>query len=358
MVAAFDFSAPPANGGTWRWGSLSASPKVTIEAQGETDPLVYNNRFLDTDIYPPGSTASLRWDIPSGTGERSDLWRISIDNYADQFGSNSEFWVQWRTRMNATMASFLFKARDSSYTAFKHNLFGQGMQRPGQPGAPVRDSYGYQGPGTQTYNVLADTRSDSTHELPMIHGIGKDSSYGADYGFKYPFVYHSKFFYGTATRGQDANYYTYHNSGNESAHVAACQWTNPGSGLGDLYTNKSTCFIYPADQWFTLMMHVVVGPYGTAVSSLTGFSMTGYTNSTIEVWAAYEGGAMQLLHRRTGVVLRTDSVLGPEGPEKYGTFGWTTFMTHKDPAQAHPTGKIWVSQIIIKSGPVPPAPPL
>ena len=355
-MAAYDFSAPPANGGTWKWGSLSASPKVTVEAQSDSDPTVGPNRVVDTTIFPSGSTASLRWDVPSGLGERSDVWRISIDNYADQFGANSEFWVQWRTRMNATMASFLFRARDGSLTAYKHTLFGQGMQRPGQPGAPARAHYGYQGPDTQTYNVLADTRCDSTHELPMVHGIGQDSSYAAGYGFKYPAVYHSKFFYGTATKGQDANYYTYRNGGNQGYHVAACQWINEGAG--DRYIDKSTCFIYPADQWFTLMLHVVAGPYGTAVSSLTGSSMTGYTNSTIEVWAAYEGGAMQLLHGRYGVVLRTDAVLGPEGPEKYGTFGWTTFMTHKDPAQAHPTAKIWVSQIIIKSGPVPPAPPL
>ena len=319
--------------------------------------MVGPNRVIDTAIYPPGSTASLRWDVPGPSGERSDLWRISIDNYADQFGANSEFWVQWRTRLNSTMASFLFKHRSGGLTSFKHTLFGEGMQHPNVGGVSTkRGNYGYQGPGTQTDNVLADTRSDSDHELAFIHNNATDSSFAAGLGFKYPVAYHSKYFYGTETKGQDSNYYTYHNSGNEGYHVAACQFTNPG--VGDLYTDKSTCFIYPTDEWFTLMLHVIAGPYGTAVSGLSGSAMTGYTNSTIEVWAAYLGGAMQLLHRRTGVVLRTNSIVGAEGPQRYGTFGWTTFMTGKDYTQPHPTGKIWVGQIIVKSGSVAPAAPI
>ncbi len=360
VIAAYDFSSAPANGGTWKWGSLSANPKVTVEAQNDSDPVVGPNRVIDTGIYPSGSTASLRWDIPSGTGERSDLWRISIDDYSKQFGANSEFWVQWRTRMNSTMASFFFKDRDPSgfyLTSYKQTLFGEGMQRPYAPEGIPRTYYGYEGPNTQTDNVLADTRSDSDHELALIHFNATDSSFAPGYGFKYPVTYHSKYFYGTDTRGQDINYLTFHNSGNEAPHVADCQFTDPGGGVGNLYTDKNTCFIYPTDQWFTLMYHVIVGPYGTAVSSLSGQSMTGYTNSTIEVWGAPEGGGMQLLHRRTGVVLRTDPGLGAEGPQKYGTFGWTTFMTHKDYTQVHPTAKIWVSQVIVKSGSVPPSTP-
>lgn len=355
VVAAFDFSATPANGGTWIWGSLSASPKVTVELTPAAQ--FYKSHFIDTDVAPPGSTASLRFEVPGNSGERSDMWRVSIDNYADQFGENSEFWVQWRTRMNGVMARQMFRDKDPSglyTTTYKHTLFGEGMQSPSAPEGIPRKYYGYQGASTQTDNVLQDARSDSDHELALIGGNGPANHLGPGLTFKYPVTYHSKFFYGTDTRGQDSNYYTYHNSGNEGKHLAACQFT---SGP-DTYTDASTCFQYPVDEWFTLMYHCKLGPYGTAISGLTGTSMTGYTNSTLEVWAAYEGGAMQLLHRRTGVVLRTDAGLGPQGVQKYGTFGWMTFMTHKDVNQAHDTGKTWVSQIIVKSGSVPPSTPL
>jgi hypothetical protein len=88
----------------------------------------------------------------------------------------------------------------------------------------------------------------------------------------------------------------------------------------------------------------------------------GFTNSTIEYYAAYTGGAMQLLHRRTGVVMRVGNYpVGPgagyTGTAKYGTFAWTTFMTAKSLTQTHPVAKVWVGQIIIKSGSVAPATP-
>jgi len=360
VIAAYDFSEPPVNGGTWQWGSLSRQPKVTVEAQGESDPKVSANRKVDRTLFPNGSTASLRWDVPGQSGERSDLWRISIDNYEDQFGENSEFWVQWRTRLNPLMAHFLFKDRGGprSLTAFKHALFGEGMQRPNVGGVSTRRKYyGFDGPGTQIDNVLADTRSDSDHEIAFIHSNVFDPGAGLDRGFKYPLIYHSKYFYGTETKGQDANYYTYANRGNEAKHVADCQYVIQGGGRGAEYTDLRTCFIYPADEWFTLMLHVKAGPFGTGISSLSGGSMQGYTDSTLEVWAAYDGAKLQMLHRRTGVVLRTNPVLGPQGPQRYGTFGWTTFMTHKDFDQIHPLAQIWVSQIIIRSGPLPPASP-
>ena len=108
VVVACDFSSSPANGGTYKWGSLRASPHVTCYQQNDASYGQYV--VVDTDITPPGSMASLRWDVPdcptSGVAERGDLWWISIDDYADQFGSGSEFWVQWRTRMDSTYATF------------------------------------------------------------------------------------------------------------------------------------------------------------------------------------------------------------------------------------------------------------
>ena len=70
---------------------------------------------------------------------------------------------------------------------------------------------------------------------------------------------------------------------------------------------------------------------------------------------------MQLLHRRTGVVMRVgnydNDATGYTGTAKYGTFAWTTFMTNKSLTQTHPVAKVWVSQIIIKAGPGAPATP-
>jgi len=571
VVVAYDFSAPPANGGDWKWGSLKASPKITCWAKN--DDQFASVRNIDTTVFPSGSTASLRWDVPDfatgGMGERADEWRISIDDYADQFGENSEFWIQWRTRMDATYATFGFSDRSGGdvpgSTTYKHILCGEGMQT-GLSWVPNGSLYGFQGVGSSfNQNTIAYTHSDFEGEANLIAPFARDSTYPANYGWKNPSAYHGKpGYFPITTRGQDSSYYTDQNRGNESPHVAACQ--RQIGGLG--YTDKSTCFQYPVDQWFTLMLHFILGPRGhglstlgdgylnvpavrlsanqilltndsyiehfnppaaapkkirirgattgtidaiiatkgpgltlnftaavdsassgtltaaavngsfgcyfshgqfrtvtitngTAVSwspplpaptpcttgqsaggttlnftagvdgatlgtltasradatffgftfangdvrdvtvrngtsatwtpalsalattkgvlqqatlTLSGLTGTianepllvdeyihGFTNSTIEYWGAMPSGAMQLLHRKSGIVLRVGNYQNFEGQTataKYGTFAWTTFMTSKSLTQRHPTGKVWIGQIIIRSGSVAPAPPL
>jgi hypothetical protein len=341
VVVAYDFSAPPANGGTWDYGSLSASPKVTCE--------VYNHahdarRYVDTTVYPPGSTASLLFNVPTNTGEAGDQWRVSIDNYADQFGAGDTFWVQWRTRMNSTMASTLFMDYTGSptYTAYKMMFCGNGMQTPtsAETGGAAYSYYGYQGAGTQASNNLRNTITDSIGEIVVRNYQGT-----SPVSFKYPGMYTShEFFQSLASTG--APYYlTHRNEGNEASHTATCQY----NGSTGAYTDYSTCFVFPADQWFTMMVRVTLGAYGTATSSLGG-TITGYTNSTCEYYGQMTAAQpMQLLHRRTGVVFQTyeGTPQGSQGKQKYGMFGFTTFMTRKDPAQAHPDAKMWVSQVIV-----------
>jgi hypothetical protein len=573
VVVAYDFSAPPANGGSVIWGSLKASPKITCYQQNESEYGQYV--VVDTTIVPPGSTASLRWDVPdcptSGIAERGDLWWISIDNYADQFSgdtSNNEFWVQWRTRMDPTYATFLFEDRSTppAYTAYKQLMMGEGMQAVNL-GADLAWPAGYVGPGTSiSQNQISYVRVDFEGETNMIGTVGT-YVYGdtSNYGFKYPSSYHGKPGYvSLETNGADSSWYTDHNSGNEARHTAACQYQ-----IGTGYTDTSTCFIYPSNEWFTLMVHVILGPRGHALSSLgfsyrnvpanyvsstqvllpldtyvehfdpsasagmyvivngnltgsvtaqvtvkalpavvtftgvvagatsgtltapiangtfnfqfydlairtvtvtggtsvtwspalpadvpttsgitaggttlyftagvdgetsgtlttapgdgiygftfnnpqqeertitvvgtaatwtgalhaftttttaqpqqalltlTGLSGTiynevltvtelenGFTNSTIEYYGAYRGGAMQLLHRRTGVVMRVGNYVndstGYTPTANYGTFAWTTFMTNKSLTQTHPVAQVWVGQIIIKAGATAPVTP-
>ncbi|MEP6482719.1 MAG: hypothetical protein ABJA94_12015, partial [Rhodoglobus sp.] len=280
MVVAYDFSAPPANGGTVKWGSLKASPHVTCYQQNDA---VYGQYVVvDSTTYPPGSTASLRFDVPdcptSGIAERADLWWISIDDYADQFGENSEFWVQWRCRMNSTYATFPFADHGSGgggtdipplgLTTYKQLMIGEGTQR-GEVGMNPAWPFGYRGAGTSvTQNQIQGIRVDFEGETNVIGANGVDGATGTvnpTSVFKYPTAYHGKPGYASLiTRGTNNNYFTEHNSGNESNHVAACQYQINGHGI----IERSSCFVYPTDQWFTMMVHVQLGPRGRALSSL------------------------------------------------------------------------------------------
>lgn len=375
--AFYDFSEQPANGGDWKFGSIQASPKITVEVpQGsrtyDTPASGSPDHARDLTIYPPGSRGSLRMTMKSGVHNATDNWRLSVDEYSKQFGAGDEFWVSWRTRMNATYATHRFKTAlggitgdglvwDGNYTEFKHTLFGYGMQYPYGPGEAVGHAatyYGYTPGANQTDNVLTYCQADVKGEIVMISQSDQMAPGGPAGWMKYPQMYVSKFFDNLIGRGQNINYYSSQNQGVEAYNgVKACEFTDPGGGVGNQYTDYTSCFIYPTDEWFSLMIHVVLGAEGTAVSNVIGSpTRTGYTGSTVEYYGAYEGQSWQLLHRRTNIVIPTDTP-GAEGPAKFGIFDWTTYMTNKLSTDVHPDAIVWVSQIILQPGATMPAAP-
>lgn len=382
---AYDFSDQPANGGTWQWGSITESPKVTCEvvdiseSYGTPKPGSPDHAW-DKAIYPPGSRGSLRMTTKAGVMAATDQWRFSVDEYAKQFGAGDEFWLCWRTRMNEPYARHPFKKSDggitgpqswtNQYTDFKSVMIGYGMQYPYGPGYGTKRTapwYGYQGPASNnTYNVLNYCQTDCLGEIVLISMTDQQTP-GPGGWMKYPQMYVSKFFENLVSKGKNMNYYTHQNTGVEQTGVVVpatgtaskkCEFVNPGGGLGDQYTDYSTCFIYPTDEWFSLMIHVKLGPHGTAKSSLSGSVRTGYTDTTIEYYGAYQGQPWRHLHKRTGITLPTDdSRPGAEGIAKYGVFNWTTYTTAKFGGDLHPDAIVWVSQIILQPGPTMPAAP-
>jgi len=369
---AYDFSEQPANGGDWKFGSLSEAPnKVTCEVpQGsrlyDTPAPGRPDHARDLAIYPPGSRGSLRMTVTQGVANAGDQWRFGVDDHAKQFREGDEFWVCWRTRMNATYATWRFKATSNgstwngSYTDFKFAFWGYGMQFPyGVNGSPST-YYGYSPGANQINNVMQTAVTDVQGEIVM-RSVSDTMNPGGPAGWmKYPSMYLGKFFDETVSKGQSINYYTYQNGGNEvSGAVKACQFQDPGGGAGNQYTDYSSCFILPTDEWFSLMTHVILGPQGAAPQFGSGPTRTGYTNSTVEYYGAYTGQPWRLLHRRTNVTLSTDSTHpGAQGVGRYGMFGWTTFMTGKWGGESHPDATVWVSQIILQPGSTMPAAPI
>jgi hypothetical protein len=340
--------------------------------------------------------------------------------------------------MDSTYATFPFADKSGGLTAYKQLMCGEGMQ-PGNIGTQPEWPYGFRGPGTSiSQNQISGVRVDFEGETNFIGTIGVDATTGTvspSTVFKYPSAYHGKPTY-VSLITTDGTYFTHHNSGNENV-IAACKYQLDGKGILD----RSSCFTYPTNEWFTLMVHVRLGALGHGFSSIpanvssvhanwisgtqvllpddsylghfnpevaggmyirlrgaltgsvdakvtakttnaqqqavltfagaTGIVHdeplfvdeyeNGYVDSTVEYYGAYSGGAMQLLHRRTGVVMRVgnyvNDAVGYTGTAKYGTFAWTTFMTNKSLTQTHPTAKVWVSQIIIKAGPGAPNTP-
>jgi hypothetical protein len=378
VVVAYDFSAPPANGGTWNWGSLRAAsgtgPRVSCELQNENQ--YPGGCVLDTTVIPPGSSASIRYDIPAGTGERGLQWRFAIDDYAWQYDNGQEFWVQWRVRMNPEYAYHRFKQHNGSgvwdgisYTGQKLNYLSAGPQFPtnaGDVGPPTPVSatnYLYSGPASTAgrFSSNAWTMLDvgSFGEIEITTS-SLSPVIDATNAYHYPYAYHGHGYYESfTTKGQDSNYYTDRNAGNEANHVAACQRINPGGG--DVYTdfgsplpaevNNNHCFVYLPNEWMTIMLRVVLGTWGTGGPNSIGESHAGYQQCTVEYWGGYDpavhpGAVPKLLHRRTGLTLATHPNNGSQGRERYGQFAVTPFMTQKWTGDAHALAQVWYSQVI------------
>lgn len=383
-AVAYDFSEQPANGGDWKWGSLSASPKVTCEARNRTYDTPQANlpdHARDLTVYPPGSSGSLRFTVPQGVANAGDEWRFGIDDYDKQFREGDEFWVCWRTRLNSTAATHRFKRTsndtnedgtlntsstwDGAYTDSKHSFWGYGMQTPKGPGqeATTGTYYGYSPGASQSDNVMASCRTDVRGEIVMI--LYSDLAIpGPGTVIKYPQMYVGKpGVYPLQTRGQNINYFTERNGGDETTGnntgiAKACEWVDPGGGLGQQYTDYSTCFIYPTDEWFSLMEHVILGQQGTAIQGNTGTSITGYINSVVEYYGAYAGQPWTLLHKRTLHIATDANYPGGQGVARFGMFGWTSYMTAKWRYESHPDSIYWISQIILQPGPTMPAAPV
>lgn len=378
-AAAYDFSAQPANGGDWTFGSLTETPKVTVEVPW--DSITYDtpgtgvpDHARDLEIYPPGSRGSLRMTTRTGVFNATDQWRISIDEYSKQFREGDEFWVCWRTRMNEPYATHRFKSNDNGfslpsewnlggYSEFKSVMFGYGMQYPNPPGTyytSTRTDYGYSPGASHSDNVLTICQTDCLGEIVMISNTDQMVPGGPGGWMKYPNGYIGKTFDGIETRGQNSSYFTLRNGGVETSGASRlCEYIDPGGGVGNQYTDYSSCFIYPTDEWFSLMVHVILGPQGTAPQYGSGPSRTGYTDSTLEYYGAYDGQPWSLLHKRSNLTFHSDSTQpGSDGVGRYGTFNWTTYITTKYAGDVHEDAIVWVSQIIVQPGATMPAAPI
>lgn len=400
VIAAYDFSAPPANGGTYLWGSLRAADathsKVTCEFQGfSADPNYANRTAIDTSVAPGGSSASLRYDVwsalyspyPNTPGEWGLNWRFGIDDWNFQIAENQDVWIQWRVRMNDVYAYHLWKetstgnspgAWDGSYTGFKLNFMSSGPQFPlvggEQDGWNVaKTSNGYPGAqgATNTYSSLdvafrGEIEFTSPFAMPFLTATDA-------YHFPHGYTNHA-FYQGFDTRGQNAAYYTDRNEGDETTGTSKPnERINPGGGVGDQYTDFGTpysgepsqknlyatngypketrSFVYAPNQWMTFMIHVRPGTWATSGTNSLGPDYPGYHNSLVELYGMYDpavvpGATMRLLHRRSGFCIGTTND-GSQGHERIGQFAVTTFMTAKWINDDHPLAQVWFSQIIM-----------
>ncbi|RMF97485.1 MAG: hypothetical protein D6727_05455 [Gammaproteobacteria bacterium] len=325
-------------------GALPDWPVAGWEARAHGPGVLYANNFSDPerDFYPhlwpdparerrasafdeqvqASGRGSLRFDILplSGEGFGGELAISLGDDPARQFGAGDELWVQWRQRFDAYLLTHRYRVSQGQ-GQWKQLIISQG-QLPGQS--------------------RWDTRSCSENQVVVTNAGGRG----------YPQAYHGCWVY-LNIQSNNGRAISRMNFGQEQALSWPCQYHPPRG-------EDSACFRYRPDQWMTFMVHLKIGQPGRAVSSLSGKLENGFVDSVYELYGAYEGGVLRLLHRQSGIVLRRgnyrDDPHDASHRARYGMFRFLPHISYKDGSEDHPVASTWYDEIIISRQAIP-APP-
>lgn len=294
------------------------------------------NNAYDTNIKASGG-GSLRFDIKSQTPQGSaGNWVLNFsEDYSVQFGENEEFWIQWRQRFDPFVIEHNY-ANTSGSGEWKQIIIAQG------------DTDAYLGYACGENQIVVQNQGNRDYPSSYIECGAYDNF--------------EKFLGGTVLTRQ--------NERNNNNGTTACQWWPMG---GD----ESGCLKYYPNEWMTFMVHVKLGPVGTAKSSVSSASSkTGFINSTFELYVAREGQPLQLAHKQENLVIprgqhwNQDVGIDPDlkgdrgyangwGPgdahpnAKYGKLWLTPFNTKKDGSEVHQDASIWYDEIIVSRSRIP-----
>ena len=332
-------------GSTDDWTLRSTSPDVVYATRFDNmqtdfcdrlfpkdDGTCSNGRgsFYDTSVKASGN-GSVRFDVKTEDPYWSTEVMVSINDYAQQFGGDNpgyeNMWLQWRQRWNSYMISHQYPT-SSGAGQWKQILVTQGLL-----------------PGDT--DLWSETRSCPRNQLTISNINGR----------KYPQAFHTCWDYINIT-SYVSGITTRMNWGDESGNQGASPWKCPytGSNLPN-YLDPNTCFWYEPDKWYTFMIHLQMGPDGSAVDSLTGQTVSGFINSTFEFYGAPEGEAFQLLHKKTGMVVRrgfgASTSIDDSSIARYGIARLTPFITAKIQEAAGGVGQTWYDEVIFSKAAIP-----
>jgi hypothetical protein len=281
----------------------AAQPDVILAVSFDTAADVDRNIFPNGAFYASGGgwdksvkasgAGAMRFVIQSKSAAGgAGSWRINFPPppARTRFGANTEFYVQWRQRFSRTLLETGFQ--DSA--GFKQIIIGPG-------------DYG------------RELASCSELEIVVQNTFQR--------GF--PQMYHScGTFHPLEERLPDGD----------------LRLQNAAPSPYCLYRERADparCFRYVPDEWMTFQVHVKPGPRGRGTSSLEGPDIEGFTDSTVQMWAAREHQPSVLIHDWKGLVLRETDGL------EYGKVWLLPYQSDKNASQVHADAYTWYDELII-----------
>ncbi len=124
--------------------------------------------------------------------------------------------------------------------------------------------------------------------------------------------------------------------------LRACYNIDPGGGQ-PLRGAWKDCVLWQADEWLTVTQQVTVGRWADKVKDPA-------RSSNVRLWVQREGQKPVLVFDYDRNLRRPEKLF-----MKYGKIWLLPYMTNKDPTEVHPTGYMWVDELIVSRGPIAPA---
>jgi chitodextrinase len=268
-------------------GSWGINPQGSLPGSG-------GSPSIDTATRASGN-GSIRFVVPPGQsgGAAGSFFANFSDDLSVQFGENSEFYVQWRMRIDNN-----FYAATRGLVGMKHAIIGTGS-RPGAPASSCTD-------------LEIVTQNNGRRGFPQMY----HSCAGGPVNYE-PFEEPFGSFDFKLQNARPAPYCLYSQG-----------QTNPVS----YFPPTGNCFAYFANEWMTFQVHVKVGPRQQKGGNWF------FVGSLVELWLAREGRPSELVISYTRDLEATDPA------QKYGQI-WLLPYSGSD---VYPSGgTVWYDELVI-----------
>ena len=305
VVRSFDFDAPA------QLGSKTYRSNVWLNCGVKTCATI------DTNVKASGA-GSLRFDIPTLSPDNAaGSWSTEFSpDLSVRFGENSEFYVQWRQRVNqAYIDAKILDTSGAPQGGFKSLIIG-----PGNTAATTYNS-------CEASHVVLTTFYQS--RIPVGYNSCTGSKSHAAYAGFYETV--------LGKNGAASDYLI------QNGPTLNCSFRTGGPN----------CIRWAANEWMTYKIWIKTGARNNVTHE--------FDNSEYKLWIAREGQPSVLaVWWRPGIPgyfpLTAGTASDPN--QSFGKITLTPFMTAKNPTQDHPLLQMWFDDLIISRQDIPdPAPP-
>ena len=244
--------------------------------------------------------SSLLFTIP--TNSPADTSGSYFTNFSEdlsiQFGENSEFYIQWRQRFDASFIDTAYQGGGG----FKQTIIGTGDQ-----------------PGQIYYSCTAlevVTGNGSNRRFPSMYNSCEGSeSHGPYDGFEEPY---------------DAYDFKLQNARPEPF----CLYSQGQNDPPTFFPPEGNCFGYVADEWMTFQVGIKTGPrVGNE-----------FADSQVMLWVAREGEESELVIDWGPYNLTASD---PATNQRFGKVWLLPYNTGKDSSESHPETYTWYDELVI-----------